>query len=276
MSAASQITQKAQSNLAFALKILPKEKRQDTVIFYAFCRTIDDLADAPGVSKSERLAHLAAWENGLASGFPADDAFGNEVGEMMTRRSIPNEWLLEIIDGCRMDLEVQRFNRWDQLAGYNWKVAGVVGLVCTRLFGCVHAGSDLYAVTLGNALQLTNILRDIGEDLANDQRIYLPIDDLVHFQYSEHDLIAKVYDARFLALMDFEAKRAERLFAEAENLLPDLDRTALLPARIMAEIYQSLLVKMREGKFKVFDRRFSVSKAKKLAILAKYVLAASR
>ena len=152
----------------------------------------------------------------------------------------------------------------------------MVGLVCTRLFGCVHEDSDKYAETLGNALQLTNILRDVGEDLANGGRIYLPINDMIRFQYSERDLVGKVYDGRFLAMMEYQAERAEHLFAKAESLITDVDRKALWPAQIMAEIYSSLLAKMRAGKFRVFEKRYSVSKARKLAILSKYLLAGKR
>ena len=276
MSSASEITRKAKSNLAFALKILPQDQRKDTVTFYAFCRTVDDLADDPAIPKKERHEGLARWEEGIRHGFPEDHSLGNEIREMIERRGIPHEWMLEIIEGCRMDLDVLRFQGWEELIRYNWKVAGVVGLVCTRLFGCVHEDSDKYAITLGNALQLTNILRDIGEDLANGGRIYLPVNDLIRFQYSERDLVGRVYDGRFLAVMQYQAERAEHLFAEAEKLIPEIDRAALVPARIMAETYRCLLAKMRQGKFRVFDRRYSVSKAKKLVILSKYLLAGRR
>lgn len=276
MSSASEITRKAKSNLAFALQILPKDRRDDMTIFYAFCRTVDDVADDVSVPKAERRETLGRWEDGLRKGFPDGDTFGAEVSEMMSRRGIRAEWLLEIIEGCSMDLEPRTFQGWDELAQYNWMVAGVVGLVCTRIFGCVHEDSDKYAAALGNALQLTNILRDVGEDLAKGGRIYLPVNDMIRFQYSERDLIGKVYDGRFLALMSYEAERADHLFAEAEKLLPEIDRRALVPAQIMAEIYRNLLEKMRAGKFKVFDRRYSVSKARKLAILSKYLLAMRR
>ena len=243
-------------------------------VFYAFCRTVDDTADDVSIPKAARRAALAKWEESLRNGFPQGDAFGMEVAEMMARRGIRADWLLEIIEGCAMDLEPRTFQGWEELSQYNWKVAGVVGLVCTRIFGCVHEDSDKYAVTLGNALQLTNILRDVGEDLAKGGRIYLPVNDMMRFQYSERDLVGKVYDGRFLALMSYEAERAEHLFAEAENLLPEIDSRALVPAKIMAEIYRNLLDKMRAGKFKVFNRHYSVSKARKLAILSKYLLAA--
>ena len=274
MSSASEITRKAKSNLAFSLQILPKDRRDDMTVFYAFCRTVDDTADDVSIPKAARRAALAKWEESLRNGFPQGDAFGMEVAEMMARRGIRADWLLEIIEGCAMDLEPRTFQGWEELSQYNWKVAGVVGLVCTRIFGCVHEDSDKYAATLGNALQLTNILRDVGEDLAKGGRIYLPVNDMMRFQYSERDLVGKVYDGRFLALMSYEAERAEHLFAEAENLLPEIDSRALVPAKIMAEIYRNLLDKMRAGKFKVFNRHYSVSKARKLAILSKYLLAA--
>ena len=276
MASASEITRKAKSNIAFALRILPKERRDDVVVFYAFCRTVDDIADDAKVPKQERRKALQAWDEGLRNGFPEGHELGNEVEKMVARRGIPQEWLLEIIEGCTMDLEVQRFQGWEELSRYNWKVAGVVGLVCTRIFGCVHEDSDKYAELLGNALQLTNIMRDVGEDLANGGRIYLPINDLMRFQYSERDLVGKVYDGRFLAMMSYEAERAQHLFAEAERIMPDVDRDALVAARIMAEIYLNLLGKMRAGKFQVFRKRYSVSKARKLAILSKYLIAGRR
>lgn len=276
MASASEITRKAKSNLAFALRILPKERRDDVVVFYAFCRTVDDIADDAKVPKQERRKALQAWDEGLRNGFPEGHELGNEVEKMVARRGIPQEWLLEIIEGCTMDLEVQRFQGWEELSRYNWKVAGVVGLVCTRIFGCVHEDSDKYAELLGNALQLTNILRDVGEDLANGGRIYLPINDLMRFQYSERDLVGKVYDGRFLAMMSYEAERAQHLFAEAERIMPDVDRDALVAARIMAEIYLNLLGKMRAGKFQVFRKRYSVSKVRKLAILSKHLIAGRR
>ena len=272
MSAASDITRRAQSNLAFALNILPKAQRDDMVVFYAFCRSMDDLADAPGLPLEQRKAALEAWKRGLLDGFAAPDAFQQEVLSLRDRHQLPNELLAAIIDGCLMDLYPQRFESWDDLSNYIWKVACAVGLVSIRLFGCTDPASARYAVALGHALQLTNILRDIGEDLTNGCRIYLPGADLARFHYSEPDLLARVYDARFLALMAHEAERADSLFRDAAACLPAADRAALLPARIMGEIYQVLLHQMRADSFRVFDKRYSVSKARKLAIFSKYLL----
>jgi len=158
------------------------------------------------------------------------------------------------------------------LSGYVWKVACAVGLVSIRIFGCKDPGSERYAVALGHALQLTNILRDIREDLDNGGRIYLPLADLARFHYTENDLAQRTCDERFLALLAFEADRAEEFFREAAAALPMADRSALAPARIMAEIYHRLLTHMRQDGFRVFDQRYRISKARKLAILARHLV----
>ncbi|MEI8037453.1 MAG: squalene/phytoene synthase family protein [Verrucomicrobiota bacterium] len=269
---ASEITRRAQSNLAFALRILPRQQRADMVVFYALCRTLDDLADAPGIPAEQRSRDLAAWRDGLRHGFANPTTLQQQVLDLRERRGIPASLLLEIIEGCQRDLQPQRFQTWDELAGYVWQVACVVGLVSIRLFGCQHPDSERYAVALGRALQLTNILRDLREDHDNGGRIYLPLEDLARFHYTEQDLAARVRDERFLALMAFEADRAEGFFREAAAALPMADRRALAPARIMAAIYHHLLDQMRRDGFRVFDRRYRVSKIRKLAILARQLV----
>lgn len=275
MSAASEITRKAKSNLAFALKVLPRDRRDDMVIFYAFCRTMDDLADAPGVPAEERFRQLEIWREGIQHGFQAPGEFEREVISMRDRRQIPNELLTAIIDGCRMDLQPQRFETWENLSAYIWKVSCAVGLVSIRIFGCRDAASENYAVALGHALQLTNILRDVEEDLANGGRIYLPLEDLARFHYTEQDWIDRMRDERFAALMAYQAQRAEEFFTEAARILPDMDRQALVPARIMAEIYQLLLTRMCADKFRKLAQRYHISKPRKLQILAKHLIARS-
>lgn len=242
-------------------------------VFYAFCRTVDDIADDTSQPVAKRRECLESWKGWLREGFPEGDGLGREVEKLMARRGIAVGWMEEIIAGCAMDLEVLRFQGWEELSRYNWKVAGVVGLISARIFGCVHEDSDKYAVALGHALQLTNILRDVGEDLANGGRIYLPVNDMMRFQYSERDLVGKVYDGRFLALMSYEAERAEYYFAEAEGLIPEVDRRALLPARMMAEVYLKLIRRMQKGRFRVFDQRYAVPRITKALILLKFLLA---
>lgn len=242
------------------------------VVFYAFCRTMDDLADDPGQSSEMRAASLDAWQTGLSQGFEQPTTLQSQVIEMRDRCGIPNDLLESVIDGCRMDLQTQRFQTWDNLSEYIWKVACAVGLISIRLFGCKDPASERYAVALGRALQLTNILRDIGEDLDNGGRVYLPLEDLARFGYTETDLAKRVYNERFLKLMSYEAERAEGYFREAAEALPVADRRALRPARIMGEIYHRLLLTMRRDGFRVFDRRYRISRVRKLAILSKYLI----
>jgi phytoene synthase len=270
---ASEITRRAKSNLAFALRILPPDRRDDMVVFYAFCRTMDDLADDPDVPPARKAGDLDAWKHGIVSGFPNPDTLQRQIVEMRDRREIPNDLLLAIIDGCRMDIHPMRFQTWNDLSKYIWKVACAVGLVSIRLFGCKDPASEQYAVALGRALQLTNILRDIDEDLGNGGRIYLPLEDLARFGYAETDLLERKRDERFLALMEYEAERAGNFFREAAEVMPESDLHALAPARIMGEIYHLLLDRMRSDGFHVFEKRYRISKLRKLLILSKHLIA---
>ena len=273
MSEAAEITRRAKSNLAFALRILPRDRRDDMVVFYAFCRTMDDLADDPSAPLAQREQALLSWHDGLLHGFSNPTELQKQLIDLRERRAIPNELLTAIIDGCRMDLEPRRFATWADLDAYIWKVAGAVGLVSIRIFGCVDANSEKYAVTLGRALQLTNILRDVGEDLANGGRIYLPLEDLERFGCTEENLVKHSKSAAFLAMMDFEATRAESFYKDAEAILPERDREALVPARIMAKIYRAVLARMRRGGFDVFRVRYSLSRLRKISILLRYWIA---
>lgn len=272
-SSAAEITRKAKSNLAFALKCVPAERRQHLVTFYAFCRVIDDLADDPDLPLPEKEAGLAGWKALFETNEPNPKLGLMELqkGVLKVREKyeIPSEYFTNVIEGCQMDLRPQRFGTWDDLKEYTYRVASSVGLVCLPLFGADAERCREYAVTLGHALQLTNILRDIGEDLANGARIYVPLHDLNLFQYSERDLIGKVHDGRFLAYMAYQADRAEELYQKAEELMPAEDRKALLAPRVMHRIYHTLLKKMRDDHFSVFDRRYRLSRLHKLALLVK-------
>lgn len=272
MTDSAEITRQAKSNLAFALQVLPKERRAGMVTFYAFCRVVDDLADDPARPLAEREAALRAWKSGLEQGFTEPDALQREVADLMAQYAIPVELLTAIIDGCLMDLRPQRFGTWEDLSQYTYRVACAVGLASLKVFGATDPASERYAVALGHALQLTNILRDVGEDLANGGRIYLPLADLARFQYSERDLVGRVHDGRFVALMTWQAERAEKFYAEALAAMPAADARALVPAEIMRSVYQTLLEKMKRDGFKVFDRRYSLSKARKMAIFSKHLL----
>ncbi len=267
MASSEEITKKAKSNLAFALTCLPKQRKQDMVVFYAFCRVIDDLADDPDIPIQERRKGLTRWKNGIVDGFDQPDELETEVTEMIERHSISHQPFLDLIEGCESDLEPQRFQTWEELKGYTYRVASCVGIISTHIFGCTHPDSQKYAVALGHALQITNILRDVGEDLQNGGRIYLPLDDMIRFQYSERDLVGRVHDGRFMAMMAWQSDRAEALYQEAVDHLQPEDTKALKAAEAMRKIYHTLLKKMKADGFRVFDRRYRLSKVKKTAIL---------
>lgn len=274
VSHASEITQRAKSNLAIALRLLPADRRHDMVVFYAFCRTIDDIADDDTQKVEERSALLDAWEHGILEGFASPDDFQREVLDLRDRNQLPNELLIAIIHGCKSDLVPgRRFQRWENdLEAYTWNVACAVGLISVRLFGCRDlAAAERYAIALGHALQLTNILRDVGEDLKQG-RIYLPIEELAACEYCEEDLLAKIHDDRFVHAAEIIATRADAYFRQAAEALPAEDAKALAPARVMSAIYQELLRIIRESGFRVIETRHKVPKARQLAILTRYML----
>lgn len=273
MSQASEITRRAKSNLAFALQLLPPARRDDMVVFYAFCRTIDDLADDTTRPAADRAAALDAWEAGLSAGFAAPDDFQREVLDLRDRHQLPVDLLTAIVRGCKSDIAPgRRFQTWENdLEAYTWNVACAVGLVSVRLFGCTDLpAAERYAVALGHALQLTNILRDIGEDL-DQGRVYLPLDLLAAEGYSEAELFARVHDARFVRICAAIADRADRFFQQAANDLPAADSAALRPARVMGAIYQQLLRIIRDSNYRVFDHRHKVPKTTQFAILARHI-----
>ncbi len=274
MSEAQEITRKAKSNLAFALLSLPKENREDVTVFYAFCRSIDDIADDPDHSLEVKTKGLKRWEQLFKEEIQEPTSLESAVLNLRNKHQLPNNYFLDLIEGCRMDLAPQRFQTWEELQNYTHRVASTVGLVCLPLFGSTHSDSPAYAIKLGHALQLTNILRDVGEDLDNGNRVYLPLQDLEKFELTEQDLANRTYDQRFIKMMRYQSQRASLLFAEALELLPRQDRQALMAAEIMRSLYQRLLEKMEDDKFQVFEKRYKLSKARKVATLAVHGLRA--
>ena len=274
LSEAQDITNQAKSNLAFSLLCLPKENRDDVTIFYAFCRRIDDIADEPNIPLLEKEAGLARWQSLFEGTLKDPEPLEATVLALRDKHDIPHQHFIHLIEGCRMDLHPQRFQSWEDLKGYTHRVASTVGLVCLPLFGAHHPDSIKYAEVLGHALQLTNILRDIAEDLDNENRIYLPLDDMARFDYTEEDLRAHVYDERFKALMFYEAQRAEELYGQAVDLLPPSDRRPLLAAEIMRSLYHRMLEKMEMDDFRVFDRRYGLTRGRKIATLVMHSLRA--
>ncbi|MDD5201269.1 MAG: squalene/phytoene synthase family protein [Terrimicrobiaceae bacterium] len=253
------------SNLAFALIALPRKRRRDALVFYRFCRILDDIADSPALAAEEKARALDAWMEALTGGrhLPAD------LSEVISRHGIDRALLLEILSGVRSDLTVHRYATFEEVRRYCWRVASAVGLASIRIFGCADPASARYAESLGLALQWTNILRDVGEDAANG-RIYLPLDELARFGVSESDILAGRSTDSFLRLMEFQADRAGQFFDEARA--PRGDRRALRPAEIMRAIYAALLHRMQRDGFRVFARRYRISRPGKLLISARTIL----
>ena len=268
---AQQITKASRSNLALAFIALPKQRRADISTFYAFCRVVDDIADDPGASRDERQAALDLWKVAVESPQPAEPTLAAPVREIITRYSLSVGHFHELIAGMEMDLDGSRYGTWEGLRLYCHRVASVVGLVSIAIFGARDARAKAYALNLGLALQLTNILRDVGGDFANEGRIYLPEEELARFGVSREDLAAGRRTEGFLALMDFQAERARALFRESESHLPASDRKALIAAEIMRDVYARLLEKMARDRWRVFDRRYALSKVAKLWLIARRV-----
>ena len=245
------------SHLAFALLWLPKQRRKDALVFYRFCRAVDDLADEPGPSPEEKQLLLDEWLAAIPGNLPA------ELEEVVIRHGIDRSLLEEIVRGCAMDIQPARYPTLAALEQYCWRVACAVGLVSIRIFGCVDPQSRDYAVNLGHALQLTNILRDVAED-ARGGRIYLPEEDLKRFGVNEEELLAGRPGPGFLPLMRFEAGRARSRFAAA--IPPEADVHALLSSEIMRALYAKILSRLETTGFPVFQSRVRLGKLEKLAV----------
>ena len=278
---AAKITQASKSNLALAFISLGRERRRDITTFYAFCRVIDDIADDLDLAVEEKRRRLGQWRDCLRAARPDEPAFADEVRQLMTRYPITPEMLDEIIAGVEMDLSIQRYQTFDELRVYCYRVASAVGLVSIEIFGYRNPGCKEYAIQLGLALQMTNIIRDVGKDLRAG-RIYLPQEDLARFGYSEKELLAaaspsgggqdRQYNERFLQLMQFEAARARQFFGNAAAVLPEEDRKSMVAAEIMNSIYRGLLRRMELDKFRVLEKEYRLSKLEKAMRIAAQLL----
>ena len=252
------------SSFYYAFLFLPKPRRNAITAFYAFCREVDDVVDGvndPTVAQ----AKLAWWQAEVAQSFagkpshPVMQALAPCIGPY----GIEQAQLQAVIDGCRMDLMQTRYLDFPALQQYCHLVAGVVGEVTARIIGQSDPGTTDYAHRLGLAFQLTNIIRDVGED-AMRGRIYLPMSELQQFDVKAHEVLNRKYSDRFIALMRFQAERAHRLYDEALALLPAADRRSQKPGLMMASIYRTLLREIERDGFQVLHQRVSLTPLRKL------------
>jgi 15-cis-phytoene synthase len=268
---AEEITRASKSNLAFAFIAMSGARRRDITTFYAFCRVIDDIADDNERDPETKRRELGLWRQCLGGEAPNEPALARPLRDLISRYRITPDMLEEIITGVEMDIDVRRYPTWDELRVYCHRVASAVGLVSIEIFGYKNARCRDYAIALGLALQLTNIIRDVARDLRVG-RVYLPGEDLARFNYTEENLRNHVSDSRFIQLMNFEAERAEKFFAESASLLPREDRRSMLPAEIMRSIYQALLRRMKLDNFRMFEKDYCLSKTEKVGRAAAQLL----
>ena len=259
---AAKITRQSKSNLALAFVSLGRERRQDITIFYAFCRVIDDIADDVDLVAEEKKRGLAKWREWLRSPTLGEPALALDLRSLIDKYSLSPGMLEEIVAGVEMDLTISRYATFDDLRVYCYRVASAVGLVSIEIFGYRNPVCKEYAIELGLALQMTNIIRDVGKDL-QDGRIYLPREDLARFEYSETELQDRRYNDRFVRLMEFEAARARQFFTRAAALLPREDRRSMVAAEIMGSVYRGLLRQMELDKFRVFEKEYRLNKLEK-------------
>ena len=264
---AATITRQSKSNLALAFVSLGRERRRDITIFYAFCRVIDDIADSSELSAVEKRMRLAKWRQMLHATAQDEPLLARDVRQLIGKYLLPTGMLEEIIAGVEMDLSTLRYPTFEELRIYCYRVASAVGLVSIEIFGYRNQRCKQYAIELGLALQMTNIIRDVGKDIQNG-RIYLPQEDLARLHYSEIELLHRHYNERFVQLMEFQALRARQFFANAAAALPAEDRRAMTPAEIMGSIYRGLLRRIELDKFRVFEKDYHLSKMEKTGRIA--------
>lgn len=262
-----QIAKESNSSFYYAFSLLAKPKRDAMNTVYAFCRKTDDIVDEGDDSEEIKYERLRKWRIELEKALysRSDSHFFNKLASIIKQFNIPIDPFFELIAGMEMDLQHKRYRSFEELVQYCYRVASTVGLMCIEIFGYKNKSTKDYAVNLGLAMQLTNILRDVKKD-SEKGRIYLPQNDLVKFQYTEQDIFERRYDANFISLMKFEAERAKVFFSKADQALDFEDKPSLFPARAMQHIYQRLLTKLEAEKFDVFNKKIKVGTVEKAAI----------
>ena len=268
---AATITRQSKSNLALAFVSLGRERKRDITIFYAFCRVVDDIADSTDLTSIEKRERLANWRRMLRTDVPDEPLLARDVRQLMDKYSLPPDMLEEIIAGVEMDLSIARYPNFEELRVYCYRVASAVGLVSIEIFGYRNPRCREYAINLGLALQMTNIVRDVWKDFQAG-RIYLPQEDLAQFHYSEAELANRQYNEQFIQLMRFEASRAREFFGRAAAELPPEDRRAMAPAEIMRSIYEALLRRIELDNFRVLEKEYRLSKLEKAGLIATQLL----
>ena len=259
----------------YSFLVLPAEERRAIVAVWDFCRAVDDAVDEAPAEKS--VEEVGRWRDEVArcfDGRPPQTPQGQALQPLIARFALPREAFDALVEGVEMDLHERRYDTFEDLYEYCIRVASAVGLMCVRIFGCTDPGSRQYAIDLGVALQLTNILRDVPGDLSR-RRVYLPQQDLARFGVSEADLAAEtaaagqgVRSAKVKALLAFQAQRARQYYARADAALPRKDARRLVAARIMGNIYRGILDRIERADYDVFTAVIRVPRPHRAMIAA--------
>jgi phytoene synthase len=264
------ITQKSASNLALAFVLLPRPKRDAMSVLYAFCREVDDVADDESVPMEQRRENLNRWRTDLrraCDGGTPELVVNREFQPVIQQYGLRFDVLDELIKGCEMDLDIRRYETYEALELYCYRVASVVGLLSIEIFGYGNPKCRDYAIYLGKALQLTNILRDVRTD-AERGRIYLPLSELRRFNVTEDEILRFEYSERFRELAQSVAARACHYYQLARETLPAEDRRAMVAAELMGSVYWRLLRKLERERFQVFGPRLTrLNRVQKLLLI---------
>lgn len=265
------LTKQSGSNFYYSFFFLPQARREAMYTVYAFCREVDNAVDEAPAGTDPKQA-IARWREELAAAYRGTPTHPVTISlaQQAKALAIPKEYFDELIAGMEMDLTTLRYKTFDDLSRYCYRAASVVGLICLHVFGTRTELARDYAVNLGMAFQLTNILRDLGTD-ADRGRIYLPQDELERFGYREEEMLGKMYSPAFRELMQFQTERAKSYYDKARQAIrkmPKADRRALTPAEIMRGVYSRILDRIIASDYRVFGPRITVAPAHRLALAA--------
>ena len=265
------------TNFYYSFLVLPAEKRHAIVAVWDFCRAVDDAVDNLPVgpasmreAKARASDEVARWRRELAAcygGGAPETGEGHRLQACISRFNLPRQAFDDLIDGVEMDVNARRYGTFDELYQYCVRVASTVGLICVEIFGYRNSGAHDYAVDLGIALQLTNIVRDLPADLARG-RLYLPLEDLQRFGCTEDDLRAGVLSQPVAALLKYECDRARGYYARARAALPREDARRLVAAQVMGAIYFAILQRIERTGYDVFSRVVRVPRPRRALIAA--------
>ena len=274
---AKEIAKKSNSSFYYAFNLLPAEQRDAMNTVYAFCRQTDDIVDEGTISDDIKYEKLRKWRIELEKSLDGLSEYHliNKLSKTIQNFKIPLEPFFDLIKGMEMDLQKKRYLTFNDLQTYCYNVASTVGLMCIEIFGYRHPSAKDFAVNLGIALQLTNILRDIKKD-AEKGRIYLPKEDMDKFNYNETDIFNNTYNENFQRMMEYQVERASEYFNAATACLNREDKKAMFAARAMQHIYSRMLNKIVDADYNVYQNRIKISTFKKvgisLGVWAKYQL----